>query len=357
MQQKKILIIVGTLETGGISTIASKISSYFFEKGYIIVIISLLDPIVEAHFDTNVVFYHFSNKKIKKHKIFYLFRWIQYIQKIINLEKPSCILAMTFRIGSMSVLANFKHHTRLIIREVINPKLQGINKLETFITDLICSHSNGIIFQTNVEKEIHSYRCQRIGKRIPNPVTVLLDADSNKINHIAYVGRLYNKQKNIDELIDAFFLANKKIPDLYLDIYGDGPDKQELVNRTAKLNLSNNIIFHGNTDNVCLFYKNFKAFVCSSSYEGMSNSLLEAWLTGVPCISSDWPGVSEIITNGVDGLIYPRGNTKSLSNDIISLVSNVKLANYLSTNARKNRSSFSNENILKQYFEFITSGN
>lgn len=48
-------------------------------------------------------------------------------------------------------------------------------------------------------------------------------------------------------------------------------------------------------------------FVCCSSVENSPNSLGEAMLLGVPCVSADVGGVSSIFTGGVDGILY-RGS-------------------------------------------------
>ena len=46
-------------------------------------------------------------------------------------------------------------------------------------------------------------------------------------------------------------------------------------------------------------------FVCSSSIENSPNSLGEAMLLGVPCITADMGGVASVFNDGLDGISYP----------------------------------------------------
>ena len=55
-------------------------------------------------------------------------------------------------------------------------------------------------------------------------------------------------------------------------------------------------------------------YVCSSNYEGLSNSLIEALCMGMPVISTDHPigGAREMITDRLNGLLVPVGDTEAL---------------------------------------------
>lgn len=55
-------------------------------------------------------------------------------------------------------------------------------------------------------------------------------------------------------------------------------------------------------------------FVCCSSIENSPNSLGEAMLLGMPCVSADVGGVSSIFTGGEDGILY-EGFRKGLNNE------------------------------------------
>lgn len=55
-------------------------------------------------------------------------------------------------------------------------------------------------------------------------------------------------------------------------------------------------------------------FVCCSSIENSPNSLGEAMLLGMPCVSADVGGISSIFTDGEDGILY-QGFRNGLNND------------------------------------------
>ena len=46
-------------------------------------------------------------------------------------------------------------------------------------------------------------------------------------------------------------------------------------------------------------------FVCPSSIENSPNSLGEAMLLGMPCVSAEVGGIASIFTGGEDGILYP----------------------------------------------------
>jgi glycosyltransferase involved in cell wall biosynthesis len=63
--------------------------------------------------------------------------------------------------------------------------------------------------------------------------------------------------------------------------------------------------------------------------------IIEAMNYGVPCIVTQTSGISEVITDGVDGVLVDRPEPTRLATAIISLLENVSLLERISTNGRR----------------------
>ncbi len=129
-------------------------------------------------------------------------------------------------------------------------------------------------------------------------------------NKIIFVGRL-SPEKNIYNLINAIIETN-----LVLDIYGQGPLKEELksyaINKKAKVN------FMGVVPNSKLpkILNSYQYYILPSFYEGMPKTLLEAMACGLVCIGTDVAGINEVIEDKLNG--YLSKSTKS--NDIYNTI-------------------------------------
>lgn len=133
------------------------------------------------------------------------------------------------------------------------------------------------------------------------------------------VGRLVS-QKAQDILIKALELVKfKKIP-FTLEIIGGGPMEEELRNLTNKLNIANEVIFHGiqTEDFVRERLAAVDLFVLSSRSEGLPVVLMEAMAVGTPVIATKIFGIPELVNDGVSGLLVPPDDPHALAEAICS---------------------------------------
>lgn len=108
---------------------------------------------------------------------------------------------------------------------------------------------------------------------------------------IAYAGRLTGL-KNLGVIIEA--LAPLRGPGWTLDVYGDGPKREELASRAEELGLSGNITFHGYVPDVPERLAASDLFVFPSRAEGLGLALAESLSAGVPSLASDTAAAREM---------------------------------------------------------------
>lgn len=103
---------------------------------------------------------------------------------------------------------------------------------------------------------------------------------------IGNVGRLCN-QKNQKFLIKIFKEIKKKVQNSKLIIVGNGPLEYELKNIVKENLLEKDVLFLEPMNNIEKIYQVFDVFALPSIYEGLGIVLLEAQISGLPCVVSD----------------------------------------------------------------------
>lgn len=147
-----------------------------------------------------------------------------------------------------------------------------------------------------------------------------------KENTILTVGRIGSKQKNNEELIQAFLQIHKKIPDWKLKLIGSvEPHFQEYLQQIVEKNpdLKEKIILTGSITDKNLLYKEYakaKLFVLTSTFEGGApNVYAEALFHGCKFITSQIDAAYDITNHGELGLVYQQQDDKALSNALLTL--------------------------------------
>lgn len=184
---------------------------------------------------------------------------------------------------------------------------------------------------------------------IPNSLSYFPDFQSTCENkQVIAVGR-YTYQKGFDLLIQAWQIVFKEHPDWHLNIYGGG-DRTEYERLAADLGLSQVISCHSAVNNIYDKYRESSIFVLSSRYEGFGLVIAEAMSTGVPVVSFACPcGPSDIINNGVDGILVEKENVQALADGICRLIENGVMRKQLGIHASKNVLRYSPESMMDKW--------
>lgn len=160
-----------------------------------------------------------------------------------------------------------------------------IERLSVLTPDKIISISK---HTTNKLRKDLSFKKEIVTIPIGINLTEIDQIKPSKIkSDIIFAGRLL-KHKNVDVLINAIEIINRKIPNVICMIIGEGPEKENLVDQVNKLNLKKNIKFLDflprNKDLYALM-KSSKMFVLPSTREGFGIVVLEAGACGIPVIT------------------------------------------------------------------------
>ena len=133
-------------------------------------------------------------------------------------------------------------------------------------------------------------------------------------------------RKRIDLLVEAVKMISESGSGKFcVAICGEGPQKQFLLNLVTEKGLRDKIRILGwvPEEKLHLYYEAADIFVLSSEYEGFPISLLEALAFGAACVSSDISPM--ILSDGLNGLIFQRGNVAHLVNKLKMLMDDQEL--------------------------------
>jgi glycosyltransferase involved in cell wall biosynthesis len=170
----------------------------------------------------------------------------------------------------------------------------------------------------------------------------------DKLPIIVSVGRL-TKQKGYPYLIGAFCFVRESLPCRLL-IIGEGEDREKLIKMAKESDFAKDIEFLGFQKNPFKYMKKSSLFVLSSLYEGFPNVLLEAMALGLPIVSTNCPsGPSEILDDKKSGLLVPVKDEHALAKAIVDLLTNRKLKDNLSREAKIRAQFFALTKIIEQY--------
>ncbi len=119
--------------------------------------------------------------------------------------------------------------------------------------------------------------------------------------------------KRIDVLLQAVKIAAERVPGIKAVIVGDGPLRDSLQTLSADLHIDGHVSFLGRQDDVAAWLRRSKVFALTSDSEGLSLSMMEAMMCGLPAIVSDVGDLGDLVEDGVNGYLIPRRSPELLA--------------------------------------------
>ena len=231
-----------------------------------------------------------------------------------------------------SIAAKLKKIKVIITRNVPYRK-KGIKKiinklLYNYLTDKIVTVSQKIKKELILDFNIQEEKINVIydGIEFPDMNEIektdikFLDNKQN-IHFIGVVSRL-DKNKGLEYFIDCIPLVLKKMSNIKFIIVGTGKIEQKLKEKVKKYNISDKVIFTG------FFHEKEKYKILSclditvvpSGEEGISRSALESMMFSKPVVATFTSSISEIIENGVNGILVKPYSSQELAEGIFNLL-------------------------------------
>lgn len=133
---------------------------------------------------------------------------------------------------------------------------------------------------------------------------------------------------DIPTAIRAFANIQRVFPRARLTVAGSGPELPRLQALVVELGLQESVRFAGRIENaeIPALYQSADCLVNPSTVDNMPISILEAFASGVPVVSTDAGGIPDLVEHTVSGLLVPVGDHEAMGHEILRVLQDAALA-------------------------------
>ena len=292
-----------------------------------------------------------------KSKIISLFRFFRANRLALKLlPKPDIIhVHVLTRLGIIALWQKIVHGTPYIITEHWSRYLPG-NDFNGFfrkkMTKLVVRHASTVTtVSENLARAMQYHGLTNPNFMVlPNVVDVnifKIAPHQNAIPKIIHISCFEDKSKNISVLLESLkILKDKQIP-YQAVLIGDGMDYHMMRRKASDIQLNDSVSFTGllQGQDLANALASGDFLVLSSNYENMPVVIIEALACGLPVVSTNVGGISEII-NESNGMLVPPRNAEKLADAMQKMLS--KYHDYDANALRDSiTKKFSNESVGK----------
>lgn len=353
---KKILYITNSVYgAGGLERVISIKTNLLIEKyGYEIHILTLNSK-------NKPLFYEFNNKiqfhdfSINGNILNYLWRYVKNIRTLYKTIHPDIISVCDDALKGFFVPLILRVKTPIIYErhasKAFNTTATITNRVEGFLMENLARHFSKFVVLTNRNKQEWNLKNACV---IPNPLSFYSESSSTLQNKVIVAVGSHSYNKGYDLLLKAWKLINNsEFSDWQLDIYGKPDNNQTFIKLAQDLDLKS-INFSTPVTEIQAVYLSASMLVLPSRSEGFGMVLIEAMSCGVPCIAFDCPsGPSDILTDGVDGILVEEQNIQKLAESMIELMQHYNVRKNMGENAKINSKKYLAHTIVKQWDELF----
>jgi glycosyltransferase involved in cell wall biosynthesis len=159
--------------------------------------------------------------------------------------------------------------------------------------------------------------------------------------------------KRIDILLEAVRCMTERLPDVRAAIVGDGKLRTELEHTATALGIQHNVTFAGHQEDVQDWLRRAKIFVLTSDSEGLSLSMMEAMMCGLPAVVSDVGDLGDLVETGVNGYLVPRRSPQLLAERLVELLSDAEKLAAFSQAARRSAMRYEKQATIARWDDIL----
>ncbi len=203
--------------------------------------------------------------------------------------------------------------------------LSIVSKLDTVIT--MGSRAVDFFRDKGVKTDFHI---------VPGGVDTkrFFSAETAPVADLVITGRIV-PVKRIDVFLHALKEVLDKLPDVKAAIVGRGESQDRLQQLAMDLGLDSNVSFLGYQEDLVGWLHKSRIFVLTSDSEGLSLSMTEAMMCGLPAVVSDVGDLGDLVEDGVNGYLVPRRSPEKFAARIIELLTDAEKLKSFSQAARR----------------------
>jgi len=147
--------------------------------------------------------------------------------------------------------------------------------------------------------------------------------------------RSFEPHYGLDHTLEAFALLKARYPEATLTIAGSGSEERRLSRFAASLGTGVRFLGRVAPRQIPALYDEADIFVNSSLVDNQPVSVLEAFASGLPVVSTGTGDIGAMVRDGETGLIVPPGDPAAMVKAVVELLENPEHALLIARHARQ----------------------
>ncbi len=358
----KVTLIIYGLGGGGAERVMSILANYWVDHDWDITLIMLVGPTDPSFYslDPRIKLESLGLAAKSTNRLTALrnvVRRVKILRQKIVASQPDVVISFMNAVNVYNILACWNLNIPTIVSEHTYPGANDANKIWQFMMKKFYRYADLVTVLTQNAVPFYppaaGYRTIVMPNPISQPETVVTIDRLLPTPSLISIGR-FDPRKGFDLLFRAFDQIRDRHPDWQLTILGEGPIRAELEALRAQLQLEDCVHLPGAVKNIADYLHQADLFVMSSRVEGFPMALCEAMACGCPVIATDClSGPSEIIQNGVNGLLVETENVEALAAGLDQLMSDPAKRQQFAQNSPQILDRFGIEQVIAMWAEAI----